>query len=197
MTHPETVYYLPGANGQLSTGLGEGLKQRGLTVFGRATVGEFRQFSFDDQVQIIAEDLRSAKWWSSKGKVVVNSYGSYLFLHAQMHMPPYPGSVLMLSPILGSFENAQTGQSFFPPYADHLMRAARNKVFPVPTHLQIHVGSLDWQSPPNLVSEFSELVCAKLSIAAGRGHMLGSDYVGPVLDRWLDEVRGRSERSRR
>jgi hypothetical protein len=36
-------------------------------------------------------------------------------LHAQLLMPAHPASILMLSPILGAFENGSTGQAFVPP----------------------------------------------------------------------------------
>lgn len=38
----QTVYYLPGFGGQLATGLGQGLMDRGFDVTGRETRGDFR-----------------------------------------------------------------------------------------------------------------------------------------------------------
>lgn len=104
----QTIYYLPGARGELHTGLGQGLTDRGFQLAGRATVGEFRQYSFDDQVAVIANDLQQLDWWQPTARVVTNSYGGYLFLNAQLRMPPYPGQILMLSPVLGGFEDEQT-----------------------------------------------------------------------------------------
>lgn len=179
------IYYLPGAHGRLESGLGVGLIERGLRVYGRATVDEFRQYAFDDQTALIRSDLRAPEWWNSSSLVITNSYGSYLFLNAQLHMPSFPGRVLMLSPILGSFESTERAQTFVPPYADRLMKAVRDGIFPKLDQLEVHVGSEDWQSPPGLTCEFAKLIGASVTIAAGRGHMLGKDYVGPVLDRWL------------
>jgi alpha-beta hydrolase superfamily lysophospholipase len=181
----QTIYYLPGARGELHTGLGHGLTDRGFQLAGRATVGEFRQYSFDDQVAVIANDLQQPQWWNPDARVITNSYGGYLFLNAQLTMSPYPGTVLMLSPILSGFDDEQTGRSFVPPYADRLMQRVRAREFPAPERLQIHTGSIDWQSPPDLVTEFATLTGASVTIAPGRGHMLGKDYVGPVLDAWL------------
>ena len=180
-----SIYYLPGARGDLHTGFGEGLTQRGLQIPGPATVGEFRQYSFDDQVALIAHDLQQPQWWSLTARVITNSYGGYLFLNAQLGLPPYPGQILMLSPILGGFADEQTGKIFIPPYSDRLMRVVRAGQYPAPKRLQIHTGSIDWQSPPDLVNEFAALTGACVTIAPGRGHMLGKDYVGPVLDAWL------------
>jgi len=120
--------------------------------------------------------------------VVCNSYGAYLLLHALVQLPPYIGNVLILSPILGSFENAGKGNVFFPPRADRLMRLVREAKFPVPFSAEIHVGSEDWQSPEAIVQEFGSALNCPVHIALGRGHMLGEDYVGPVLDRWLSHT---------
>jgi predicted alpha/beta hydrolase family esterase len=182
----DSVYYLPGANGRLDTGLGEGLAKRGLQVWGRATVGEFKNLSFQEQVDLIATDLQSTLS-RADALVVANSYGAYLFLHAQLQIPAYVGRVLLLSPILGKFENEKTFQHFIPPRADHLKRAIRNGTFRAPINIEIHVGSEDWQSVPEEVESFGKSINARVHVAGGRGHMLGEDYVGPILDRWLTE----------
>jgi hypothetical protein len=181
---PNSIYYLPGAGGRLETGLGAGLASRGLTVFGRATVGAFKELPFDEQVRAIADDL-CRYCWRPDGRVIANSFGAYLFLQAQAQLPSYPGRVLLLSPILGNFANEQTGHYFSPPKATHLMRIAREGLFPFLTRGEIHVGDQDWQSPTEIVQEFGVLVQIPVKIAKGRGHQLGADYVSQVLGRWL------------
>lgn len=183
----KTIYYLPGANGRIETGLGEGLRSRGFEVFGRATVGEFRQLRFQEQIDLIAKDL-TERLWATDARVVANSYGAYLFLHAQSQLPPYVGRVLLLSPILGTFEDEDCGRSFSPPRADRLMRMARGGKFPAPLNGEIHVGDQDWQSPPHAVQEFGQLTNLPVHIVPKRGHMLGKDYVGSVLDRWTSRL---------
>lgn len=42
------VYYLPGVGGRLLTGLGEGLRDRGVGVKGRELHGEFKALSFQE-----------------------------------------------------------------------------------------------------------------------------------------------------
>ena len=96
------IYYLPGHGGRLSTGLGEGLMNRGFDLTGRGTRGEFRALPFMEQVALVANDLRT-EFWHTQARVVANSFGAYLFLHAQTLMPPYIGRVLLLSPIVGEF----------------------------------------------------------------------------------------------
>lgn len=92
-----TVYYLPGYGGQLATGLGQGLMERGFDVTGRETRNEFRALPFAEQVQAIQHDL-TAHFWNPEAQVVCNSFGAYLFLHAQAVMEPFVGRVLRCRP---------------------------------------------------------------------------------------------------
>jgi hypothetical protein len=116
MDMQRTVYYLPGHSGRLHTGLGEALMSRGLNLAGRETVGDFRSIRFMDQVQTVAEDLRT-HFWRDDAQVVANSFGAYLFLNAQSVLPPYPGKVLLLSPIVGAFDHPDKPVGFSPPNA--------------------------------------------------------------------------------
>ena len=103
------IYYLPGMGGHLGSGLGQGLLGRGYDVTGRETTGEFRDLKFQSQIDAIAEDLR-ANFWYEDSKVIANSFGAYLFLHAQAQLEPYIGKVILLSPIVGEFENEGIGR---------------------------------------------------------------------------------------
>lgn len=182
----ETIYYLPGRGGQITTGLGEGLRQRGCSVMGRETLGAFRDLSFQEQIDTICTDLQGA-FWNENAHVVAVSYGAYLFLHAQSQMSQYPGSVLLLSPIVGHFINEEIQLGFIPPRANKLNLLASGGKFPAPTNCQIHVGSEDWQSNPEAVTLFGTKAGIPVTIAQGLGHQLGVDYVGPLLDRWLNK----------
>ncbi len=91
-----TVYYLTGMGGRLHTGLGQALASRGLSVMGRELVGEFRSIDFQNQIDKVASDLQQ-HCWSPNGRVIANSFGAYLFLHAQLQLPPYVGRVVLLS----------------------------------------------------------------------------------------------------
>ena len=177
-------YYLPGRGGRLETALGEGLTSRGFEIAGRATIDEFRDPSFQEQVEVVAQDLTS-QYWSGDARVVANSFGAYLFLHAQTLIPPYVGKVLLLSPILGEFTNETTQTSFIPPRSGRFMALARAGEFPVPKHCEVHVGEDDWQSDPKNVVEFTKLLGLSSNVVPAVGHMLRKHYVGDVLDRWL------------
>jgi hypothetical protein len=95
-------------------------------------------------------------------------------VHAQTQLPPYIGSVLLLSPIVGEFVNDTRGMNFVPQYANRLQ--ARR---------QIHVGSEDWLSDPASVFALRQQVGIRVPVAPGAGHMLGKEYVGPLLEAWL------------
>jgi hypothetical protein len=185
-----SIYYLPGQGGHLETGLGEGLLNRGYNVSGRETIGEFRAFSFTEQVAIIADDLISA-YWHEEARIIANSFGAYLFLHAQVLMKPFPGKVLLLSPIMGEFLTEDSKIGFIPPHAGKLLALAASGSYPTPKQCQIHVGALDWQSVPDVVVEFGKYLGLDVTVVPNAGHMLGKNYVGDVLDRWLQPSRER------
>jgi hypothetical protein len=181
----ETVYYLPGHGGLISTGLGQALLERGYDVTGRETVGEFKDAGFTRQVEIIANDLKEY-FWREDAKVIANSFGAYLFLHAQALIgEPYIGRVVLLSPIVGEFANDDQARpmNFIPPYAERLLEIAQTGKFPVPLNCEIHVGTEDWQSCPN-AKAFGEMVGMKVNPVQGAGHMLPREYVGDLLNQW-------------
>jgi hypothetical protein len=81
-----TVYYLPGRGGEITTGLGQGLLDRGYSVTGCETRGAFLKLNFQQQLDAICSDLQG-EFWHEDTKLVAISYGCYLFLHAQLGMP--------------------------------------------------------------------------------------------------------------
>lgn len=178
------VYYLTGMGGRLDTGLGQGLLNRGFDISGRELVGDFRNLDFQKQIDHIVEDLRD-NFWYEDARIIANSFGAYLFLHAQTQMPAYVGRVILLSPIVGEFGNEQTHMNFIPPRAGKLIELARVGQFPVPKQCQVHVGSEDWQSNPKNVTAFGELLGIDVTVVPNAGHMLPKEYVGGLLDRWL------------
>ena len=133
---PKTIYYLPGRGGRLGSGLGGALLQRGYNVCGRETAGEFQKLGFTKQVQAIRNDLLS-EFWNDDALVIANSYGAYLLLHAQSELPPFPGRLMLLSPILGGSSAPQGSVSFLPPFSDLLMELARAGRLASPTSLDL------------------------------------------------------------
>jgi hypothetical protein len=178
------VYYLPGRNGYLLKGLGEAISCRGLSVVGRELQGDFQKATFGDQVAIIAGDLKH-HYWTSDMRVIAYSYGSYLFLHAQAALPPFPGSVLLLSPIVGSSEISEKMIAFTPPRARKIFQLAELGRYPTPKHCEIHVGINDWQCNPVNVQSLGDLLKVPVHVVEDCGHMLEKNYVSQLLDKWL------------
>lgn len=180
----QTIYYLPGYGGQLATGLGRALMDRGFDVTGRETRGDFRTLAFDEQIWTIKFDLQN-HFWHEKAQVICNSFGAYLYLHAQTEMTSFPGQVLLLSPIVGEFTNEQARTSFSPPRPTRLKELAAAGKFNAPSQCEIHVGEEDWQSNPANVHAFGRLTGISVNVVPGAGHDLGKSYVGSLLERWL------------
>lgn len=179
-----TIYYLPGYGGQLATGLGQGLMDRGFDVTGRETRGDFRNLPFDEQVRTVMQDLQD-HFWHEHAQVVCNSFGSYLFLHAQAQLPAFVGRVLLLSPIVGEFTNEQSRTSFSPPRPERLKQLVQTGQFKSPVNCEIHVGEDDWQSIPGNVQALGRMTGISVTVVPSGGHDLGKEYVGSLLDRWL------------
>ena len=178
------IYYLPGWNGQVGSGLGSALMNRGFEITGRETRGEFKDFTFTEQVQIVRDDLL-VNFWNTESVLIAVSFGAYLFLHAQTTLSPYPGKVLLLSPIIGGFSDEKTGRVFSPPQENRLLNLAKSGEFPRLDRCDVHTGSEDWQSHPDAVTRFFNLIGVQAVVADGQGHSLGIDYVDSVLDGWL------------
>lgn len=181
----KTIYLLPGHGGRLTNGLGQALTSRGYDVVGRETVGEFRKLRFNAQVDTIAHDLK-ANFWHKDARIIANSYGGYLLLHALSNLEPFSGKLLLLSPIVGEFSSDEIGLGFIPPYATRLYELASQGLYPAPNQCEIHVGAQDWQSNPDNVSAFAKLVSARVTVVENAGHSLPKQYVGELLDPWLD-----------
>lgn len=179
-----TLYYLTGMGGRLVTGLGQGLLDRGLTLQGRELFGDFKQLRFQQQIDLVAQDL-SEHFWHPDARVIANSFGAYLFLHAQAQLPPYVGQVVLLSPIVGEFGNEESRLNFIPPRAERLFELAQAGRYPAPQNCQIHVGAQDWQSQPRQVLALGALLKIAVTVVPHAGHMLPKDYVGDLLDQWL------------
>ncbi len=179
-----TIYYLTGMGGRLSTGLGQGLLDRGFDLSGRELFGDFKKLDFQQQIDLIAQDLKD-NFWREDARVIANSFGAYLFLHAQSQLPPYIGQVILLSPIVGEFGNEETRMNFIPPRAERLFKLAQDGTYPVPKNCQIYVGADDWQSNPTNVMKLGAMLGLPVTVALNAGHMLPKDYVGALLDHWV------------
>ena len=180
----ELIYYLPGYGGQLRTGLGKALMDRGFDVTGRETRGDFARMPFSDQVEVVVDDLKT-HFWNENARVVANSFGAYLFWHAQTRMASFPGRVLALSPIVGVFANQNSGMNFMPPCTEQLQEAIEQGRLVSPRVCEIHTGSEDWQSEPAAVTALGQAMGVSVTVVPDNGHKLEIPYVAALLERWL------------
>lgn len=178
------IYYLPGRGGRLNAGLGVELSVRGCQVLGREMSGDFQRAKFREQVSLVADDLQS-QFWHDDALVVANSFGAYLFLHAQAILSPLPGKALLLSPIIGGSAAPNNGPRFSPPAADRLARLAKSGDMKVGRNIELHVGEFDWQADARRVHTFGQLLGLPVTIVPNATHMLDRTYVSGLLDRWL------------
>ncbi len=170
--------------GRLTQGLGEEFIRRGLTVEGRELVDEFRSLDFQSQVSLVSEDLWD-ELSACNRRVIANSFGAYLFLHAQADRKPFAGKVLLLSPIVGEFSDEETLRTFVPPRSRRIFEMLELGTYPIPLDCEIHTGENDWQSNPVSVLLLASYLKCQVSVAAGAGHMLQKEYVRSVLDKWI------------
>jgi hypothetical protein len=180
----KSIYYLPGHGGLTSTGLGEELLKRGFDVSGRETVGEFRKLPFQEQIDLIKSDLLDLHW-SEDARVIANSFGAYLFLHAQAQLSAYPGRVLLLSPIVGQFSHEESMRFFVPPRSGKLQALVDSGAFASPRICEIHVGENDWQSIPENVIALMHPLGIEVVVVPENGHHLDRAYVSALIDVWL------------
>lgn len=180
----KNVYYLPGRHGRVATGLGEGILELGYELKGRETPWSFEGLAFGEQLDLITQDLR-ANFWTENAKVVAVSYGAYLLLNALAEQEPYPGSILLLSPVLGEVTGGKSMRYYSPPRPSRIIDLAKTGLFPPPKHIEIHVGDSDWQSPYKRVINFADAVGGDYSVVPDTEHDLGKSYVSPVLKKWI------------
>ena len=177
------IYYLPGHGGRITNGLGLALVGRGYEVVGRETVGGFKKLDFIDQVTTIANDIKE-HFWREDAKIIANSFGGYLLLHALSKLDPYIGKILLLSPIVGEFSGEEISMGFIPPYADRLNELASTNQYPAPLNCSFHVGLEDWQSNPGNVTKLANLLGLPVTVVPNAGHQLPKDYVSLLLDKF-------------
>ena len=175
------VYYLPGHGGQLMTGLGQAILERGHSITGREIRDEFGKLSFQAKIDIISQDLLGT-FWREDAKIIANSFGCYLVLHALSKLDPFIGKILLLSPIVGEFSSEEISMGFIPPYADRLSELASSNQYPAPLNCSFHVGSEDWQSNPGNVTKFASMLGLPVTVVPNAGHQLPKDYVSSLLD---------------
>lgn len=181
------AYLIPGRDERLCGALGSVLQQEGQAVRGRALRGDFLRLRFPDQLAAVGADLE-AEFWHPEALLVGRSYGAYILLHTLAERRPFPGRVLLFSPVLGIGARPDGRFGFRPPRATRLREMAREGTLPLPRCLEIHTGAGDEGCDPALAEEiFSDAPGVTLAIVPKMGHELDPAYVWRVVRRFLGE----------
>jgi hypothetical protein len=195
MANGPSAYLIPGRGERLEGALGFVLRQEGRRLRGRELRGDFAGLRFPDQLATIAEDLASG-FRSGEAVAVGRSYGAYLLLHALAERAPFPGRVLLFSPVLGAGVRPDGRFGSRPPRVGKLREMARAGTFPIPAALEIHTGAEEEGCDPVLAREiFSDMPGANLVVVPGMGHELDPEYVWRTVRRFLRKASRRDERS--
>jgi hypothetical protein len=182
---PGAVYLLPGLGDGLAGTLGRLIADAGFQVVGREVDEAFARLRFAEQVDSVGNDLRVG-WWHAGARLIGRSYGGYLILHALADLPPFPGQILLFSPMLGPAVARDGWYISRPPRSVKLLKRARAGEFPPPNRLEIHTGKDDLGCDPWLATQIANgIETAELHLVIGAGHDLGEAYTRTALSRFL------------
>jgi hypothetical protein len=179
------VYLMPGRGDKLNEFIGSSLVEMGIEVYGREILSDFARLHFPQQIEIIKNDLKS-QFWTDDSILMGDSYGAYLLLHALVELAPFPGRILLFSPVLGKAIDKKNLFSSSPPRSKKLLQLAEQQKFPIPRYLEIHTGAKDNGCDPLLAKKISSLVTgSKIYIVEGEGHRLNRNYIKTVLLKFM------------
>lgn len=180
-----SVYLVPGRNDALGAFLGDCISRQGFDVYGREILPPFSQLPFAEQAAKIERDIRSFLLCTA-GTLIGESYGAYLLLHALADMDPFPGKILLFSPVLGPAVSPNGRYSSRPPRAERLLRLAAEGRFPPPRRIEIHTGAADRGCDPDLAARIgASIPAAIVHILPGQGHPLDDAYRTTVITAFL------------
>ena len=178
-----TIYLVPGRGNKLNE-IGDFITSVGFDVCGRELLPPFYSLHFSKQCNVIKKDLMSL-FWHNDAKLNGHSFGGYLLLHALSELEPFPGKILLFSPVIGSMI-AKNLFSSRPPRADKLLNLAKNSKYPIPKSLYIHTGADDDGCDPDLARIFGEKIpSAIVNIIPNQGHKLCDHYVKMTILEFL------------
>jgi len=179
------IYLIPGRNDKLNDFIGYTLSRMGADVYGRELLPPFSQLRFSDQIETIKKDLMSLFWYP-EAPVLGDSYGGYLLLHSLAELDPFPGKVLLFSPVLGPAIVKNNRYGVHPPRAKRLLQLAKERKFPTPKYLEIHTGAEDKGCDPHRANQLGSFIPgSKVRIVNDQGHRLNTTYITDVISTFL------------
>jgi predicted alpha/beta hydrolase family esterase len=179
-----TIYLVPGRGNTLSD-IGDLVHSFDYDVCGRELTPPFSSVKFSEQLEIIQKDLK-ANFWDVDAKLIGHSFGGYLLLHALSELEPFPGDILLLSPVLGPAIDKERLFISYPPRSQKLLALAEASKFPAPRHMEIHTGSSDNGCSPDIARKIGGLIPGvKVHIVQNQGHELSEIYIKRVISGFL------------
>ena len=192
------AYLIPGRGRSLNDYLGNILIKLGCHVIGREIITPFTRLRFSEQLDLVKADLVKIiinNKSNSRLLLVGESYGGYLLMHSLAEFgKPYPGHILLLSPVLGPAAIRQNGLNALyvsrPPRANKLLELAISGQFPAPKNLEIIIGDLDKGGDPILASTIAENIPnTKIFIANNQPHQLDTSIIEKALIKILECIK--------
>lgn len=175
------IYLIPGRGEKLDDTLGAILKMLDYNYEGVALTPDVEHLRFSEQLELVMTDLK-IRFWNADSMLIGRSYGAYLLLHTLADMPPFPGRVLLFSPVLGAAFNRDHSYGSIPPRAEKLLKMAKINTFPAPAYMEIHTGAEDHDCSPLLAENFTSGVKNTTAvIVAEAGHNLSETYLRNIL----------------
>ncbi|MCX5813030.1 MAG: hypothetical protein NT178_10860 [Proteobacteria bacterium] len=175
------IYLIPGRGEKLDDTLGRILKMLGYNYEGMALTLDVEHLWFSEQLELVRSDL-TLQFWDAGSVLIGRSYGAYLLLHTLADMPPFPGRVLLFSPVLGAASSKDHHYGSIPPRAEKLFKLAKSNTFPAPAYMEIHTGAEDHDCSPLLAENFkSGVKNTTLVMVEGAGHNLSENYLRDIL----------------
>ena len=160
----QRVIYITGRGGDANKGLGEYLKTLHANRIGLSVNSQFLQLDFQNQINVVSKLI--GEFDSSHTRIIANSYGAYLCLHALIDAPSYLSHFLLLSPAIGAALNEQTLAYSRMPGCQKYNFAVAEERLTKPASLAIYIGDKDDGYDPQ---RFTDLCVA---LATGPHHLV-------------------------
>jgi len=178
------IIYITGRGGDASKGLGAYLKELDANRIGLSVNSQFLQLDFHAQVALVSKLI--GDFDSSNTRIIANSYGAYLCLHALIDAPCYLSRFLLLSPVIGAVLDRQAMVYARLPGCQTFDQAVAEKRLTKPSSLAIHIGSDDMGYSPQPFSQLcSSLEGCELNVIENQGHSLDRVTVQGVVHQFL------------
>jgi len=180
----QRVIYITGRGGDANKGLGAYLKTLDANRIGLSVNSQFLQLDFQNQVNVVSKLI--GEFDSSHTRIIANSYGAYLCLHALIDAPSYLSHFLLLSPAIGAALNKQSLAYSRMPGCQRYDRTLTEKRLTKPGSLAIHIGDKDDGYD---LQRFTDL-CAALAtgphnVVENQGHTLDKVLIQKIVGQFL------------